>query len=337
MLHEAWPLAVVSEATDGPEAVQQAERLQPNLILLDVGLPKLNGIEAARRIRNVSPESRILFLSQMSDADVVQEALSLGAQGYVLKSQVGGELRTAVEAVLRGERFLSEGLKHNSVNAPEKKSSKSVGGRQSFSHEPSREGGVSRWHEAHFYSDDACLVAGFTSFIETALAGGKAVVLIASESHREALDQQLRLCGRDVTDAIKQRRYIPLDVDQRLSKFVVNDLPDPVRFFKAAHKLIEGAAQTASGEHLRVAVCGEGTSTLWAKGNADAAVQLERLWDDIAKTYELDILCGFLLRPSQGEQESDTYAKIGAAHSAIVIPPHEGNHLPIREGRERAP
>jgi DNA-binding NarL/FixJ family response regulator len=120
ILEEELGLHVVCEAADGLEGVQQAERLQPNLILLDIGLPNLNGIEAARLIRNLSPESRVLFVSQTSDADVVQEALTLGAQGYVLKSQVGSDLRAAVEAVLRGERFVSEGLKHNSVNSAEK-------------------------------------------------------------------------------------------------------------------------------------------------------------------------------------------------------------------------
>ena len=121
ILEEEPRLNVIGKAADGLEAVQQSERWQPNLILLDIGLPKLNGIEAARLIRKVSPESRILFLSQTSEADVVQEALNLGAKGYILKSRVGNDLRAAVEAVLRGERFVSEGLKHNSVNSSEKK------------------------------------------------------------------------------------------------------------------------------------------------------------------------------------------------------------------------
>jgi DNA-binding NarL/FixJ family response regulator len=163
MLREAWQPDVVCEATDGPEAVQQAERLRPSLILLDVGLPKLNGIEAARRIRKVSPESTILFLSQISDSDVVHEALSLGAQGYVLKSQVGANLRAAVEAVLRGERFVSEGLKHNAATAPENKNSKGTGYRQGFSPFPAKKGAITRWHEAHFYSDDEALLVGFAS------------------------------------------------------------------------------------------------------------------------------------------------------------------------------
>jgi len=103
-------LQVIGEASDGLEAVQKAEELQPDLIVLDIGLPILNGIEAARRIRTLSPESKILFVSQESSADVVQEALSLGAAGYVLKVWAGSELLAAVEVVLQGKQFVSSGL-----------------------------------------------------------------------------------------------------------------------------------------------------------------------------------------------------------------------------------
>ena len=71
---------VIAEASDGSEAVQKAEDLKPDLILLDIGLPKLNGIEAARRIRQVSPSSKIIFLSQDNDPEIVQAALSTGAR-----------------------------------------------------------------------------------------------------------------------------------------------------------------------------------------------------------------------------------------------------------------
>src|SRR5438270_8273621 len=98
---------IVGEATDGLEAVQKAEELQPDLILCDVGLPKLNGIEAARRIRTVSPKSKILFVSQESSAEVVQETLRLGALGYVVKRQAGLDLLAAVDAIAEGGQFFS--------------------------------------------------------------------------------------------------------------------------------------------------------------------------------------------------------------------------------------
>src|SRR5258705_12793046 len=99
-------LHIVCEVSGGLEAVQKAEELQPDLILLDVGLPSLNGIEAARRIRKVARKSKILFLSQESSADVVQEAFRLGALGYVVKARAGNELLDAVELVCQGRGFV---------------------------------------------------------------------------------------------------------------------------------------------------------------------------------------------------------------------------------------
>jgi DNA-binding NarL/FixJ family response regulator len=101
-------LQVVGEAWDGLEAVQKAEELQPDLILLDIGLPFLNGIEAARQIRKLSPESKIIFVTQESSADIVEEALSSGAIGYVVKAEAASELLAAVEAVCQGRQFVSE-------------------------------------------------------------------------------------------------------------------------------------------------------------------------------------------------------------------------------------
>jgi DNA-binding NarL/FixJ family response regulator len=105
---------VIGEVADGLEAVRKAEELKPDLILLDIGLPTLNGIEAARQIRSLAPESKIIFLTQESSADVVQEALVLGAWGYVVKTMAALHLLAAVDAVLEGRQFVSGGLSgHN--------------------------------------------------------------------------------------------------------------------------------------------------------------------------------------------------------------------------------
>jgi DNA-binding NarL/FixJ family response regulator len=101
-------LQIVGALSDGLEAVQKAAELEPDLILLDIGLPGLNGIEAARRIRRHSAKPKILFVSQESSADIVQEALRIGALGYVIKAYAALELLPAVEAVLRGEQFVSK-------------------------------------------------------------------------------------------------------------------------------------------------------------------------------------------------------------------------------------
>jgi DNA-binding NarL/FixJ family response regulator len=100
-------LQIIGEAADGLDAVQKSEELKPDLILLDIGLPKLDGIEAARRLHKLSPKSKILFVSQWSSADLVQEAFDVGAEGFVTKTDVANNLLTAVNDVLRGKASMS--------------------------------------------------------------------------------------------------------------------------------------------------------------------------------------------------------------------------------------
>jgi DNA-binding NarL/FixJ family response regulator len=107
LLQENPDWEIICEASDGLGAVQKAEEFQPDLILLDLGLPKLNGIEAATSIRKVAPGSKILFLSENRDSAIAAAALDAGGHGYVVKSDGADELLLAVEAVLHGKRFVS--------------------------------------------------------------------------------------------------------------------------------------------------------------------------------------------------------------------------------------
>lgn len=96
----------LSEASNGLEAVQKASALQPDLIVLDISLPILNGLEVAKRVRNLVPAAKILFCSVESDTELVKQALSLG-EGYIYKPRLRNDLLPAIEAVLRGEQFVS--------------------------------------------------------------------------------------------------------------------------------------------------------------------------------------------------------------------------------------
>jgi DNA-binding NarL/FixJ family response regulator len=98
---------IVGESSDGKQAVLEAERLQPDLIVLDIGLPTLNGIEAAKCIRESRPEAKILFVSENRAPEIVEEALRTGAGGYVVKTDAKRELLPALKATLAGKRFLS--------------------------------------------------------------------------------------------------------------------------------------------------------------------------------------------------------------------------------------
>jgi DNA-binding NarL/FixJ family response regulator len=306
-------LQVIGEASDGLEALQQSQALQPDLILLDLGLPRLNGIEAARQIRKSSPESKILIVSQECSVDVAQEAFRAGVLGYVVKAHAGSELLAAVDSVLRGRQFISAGL------LPTREEAEGSGRFPSSERVPSvapGNGGSARTHAVEFYADDESFLDGFSHFVETALLAGDAVLVAVTETHQRGLLQKLRDGGVDLTAAIEQGRYLTLDVAEVLSTFMGNDLPDPIRFQKVTGSLISAATKAAKGEPPRVAVCGECAPTLWLQGKMDAAIQLEHLWDEITEAYSLDVLCGYILTDFQKEGQSYIRERICAEHSA---------------------
>jgi DNA-binding NarL/FixJ family response regulator len=299
LLFQARPQwQIIAEMSDGSEAVQNVADLKPDLIVLDIGLPKLNGVEAARQIRQFSPNSRIVFLTQNNDLDIVRAALSAGALGYVQKADARSDLLPAIEAVLQGRQFVSGSIKgykpaHVLATKP-----------------PHR-------HEVLFYSDDAVFLDSCTRFIAAALGAGHVAAVVAIESHRDRLFQRLKAEGLDVDAKIKHGRYISLDAAKTLSTFMVNDMPDWARFFEVVGGLVSGAAKAGKGEHSRVAMLGECGPLLWAEGKVDAAIRLEQLLNQLATIYEFDLLCAYALSSFRGEEDGSAFQSVCAEHSAV--------------------
>jgi DNA-binding NarL/FixJ family response regulator len=317
ILQKQPELQIICEVSNGLEAVQKAEELQPDLVLLDIGLPHLNGIEAARRIRAVSPKSKILFLSENRSSDIAEEALSTGAGGYVVKSDAAGDLLPAVESVLKGKRFVSASLAGNGVTDPNDEHTANPRSGGVVLPFPPEKVWIARRHEAAFYSDDIKLLDHLTQFIGAALKAGNAAIVAATKSHLDNLLPRLQACDLDVSAAIVQGRYIAFDVADTLSTFMLNGVPDPARFVKLWGDLVRTAAEAATGEQARVAVFGEGVHLLWAQGNAEAAIRVERLTNQIAKTYDVDILCAYSLSSVPGGMDSLVFERICAEHSAV--------------------
>lgn len=301
MVQKQPELQIVGEVTDGLEAVQQAQELQPDLIVLDIGLPTLNGIEAARRIREVSPASKILFVSENRSAGIAEGALSTGAGGYVVKSDAAGELLPAVDTVLKGKRFLSASLTGHDSSAPMN----------------DHGAAITHSHEVAFYADDSSEVDGYARFIESSLKGGNAVIVVVTESHRASLIPRLEADGVNVAAIIEQGRYIPLDAADALSRLTVNDVPDPARCTKVVGDLIMGAAKGVRGATGRVVVCGEIAPALLSKGNGEGAIKLERLWDEITRGYGVHTLCGYLSSAFPHHEADPVFQRICAEHSAV--------------------
>jgi len=154
-------------------------------------------------------------------------------------------------------------------------------------------------------------------FVGTALRAGNAAIVVATESHRESLLLRLRAHGIEIGAAIERGRYLALDAADTLSAFMVNRMPDPVRFEESFGTTILTAAKASKGKPPRVAVFGECVNLLWSQGNAEAAIQIEKLGNQLANSYGVDILCGYSLASVPGGMSGDTFQRICAEHSAV--------------------
>jgi hypothetical protein len=244
--------------------------------------------------------------------DLAQEALKMGAGGYLVKSDAASELLPAIEAVLRGKQFVSVSLAgHVLVNTK---------GELADVHRVPRASAnvaISRRHEVALYPDDTFLVDSFARIVESALKIGNAVIVIATKSHQAGIVARLRAGVVDVEAVVKLGNYFACDVDDTLSAFMVNNLPDPVRFRKSTGDLVEQAAKGAQGEPRRVAACREYAPTMLAKGDDEATIRIERLWDEIARSYGVDILCGYLRGAFPGNDSSPIFQRICAENSGV--------------------
>jgi len=247
-------LELVAQESDGLEAVQKSKELQPDLVLLDIGLPMLNGIEAARRIRDVSPASRIVFVTDNNSWDIAEEALRAGGSGYVVKSKAASELLLAAEAVLQSKPFLSAGLKDVDPDHLKKESAAAScsAGKDCCVIQTSERQIVS--NEVRLYPDDEALADSFAHSIQSALTNGNTVVVAVTPSQRASILQRLSSNGVNVTDAIERNLYVQLDVAVPLSRLGRDSSNDENGFVKFVPLGIREAIHKAKASNLHVAV-----------------------------------------------------------------------------------
>ncbi len=284
---------IVAEAEDGLDAVQKATTLKPDLVLLDIGLPKLNGIAAAKQIRIVVPDTKIIFISLESSSVLVQQILRLGACGYVHKLSADSDLLPAIDAVLAGKQFVRGSVDDSAVTKSK------------------------RCHEVQFYSDENVLRESASRFLGGALKAGGGAIAVATRSHAEILVQKLSEDGFDMNAAIRQGTYISIHAADALSQFILNGIPDCVRFIETFSGVIQSCASASKKKDPRIAVFGEGANVVLAQGNTSAAIQIEKACNDLLGEIDADVMCAYPLNAFPRQDEDLAFKRICAEHTAV--------------------
>jgi PAS domain S-box-containing protein len=164
------------------------------------------------------------------------------------------------------------------------------------------------------YDEDTHLLDAVSRFTGTGLEAGEAVVVIATQPHRDHLEARLRAHGVDLETAGAQGQYVPLDAAETLSQFMVDGWPDARRFVD----VVGGVIARAGHWYPRVRAFGEMVALLWAEGNGDAALQLEELWNDLAAIHAFPLLCAYPMRGFSRAVHAQKLLRICAAHSHVI-------------------
>ena len=172
-------------------------------------------------------------------------------------------------------------------------------------------------HTVQFYRDDAYLLEQLGLFIGPAIAAGGSIILIATKAHRDSLFAHLRSCGTDFALAVAKNRFVLLDAEETLEKFMVNGQPDPSRFFRVLGARMSRLAQTAEGPDPQIFAFGEMVATLWARNQREAALRLERLWNQLAEKHQFHLLCAYPMHLFSQQQDWESLLKICAEHSHV--------------------
>lgn len=169
-------------------------------------------------------------------------------------------------------------------------------------------------HFVQFYDSDTFLIGSMARFMGPGLKGSDAAVMVGTQEHRDALENALTNAGVDLPAAIEEGRYVALDASEMLSQFMVDRLPDPIRFMQTVGDVVARAAATGH----RVRIFGEMVALLWAEGNMAGAIALEELWNELAHTHPFTLFCAYPLAAFAKDASADSFSQVLDTHVRVI-------------------
>jgi signal transduction histidine kinase len=173
-------------------------------------------------------------------------------------------------------------------------------------------------HTVQFYEEDSSLLDSLTKLIGTSLMAGDIAFVVATPAHREGLAERLKAFGLDLEVSARLGRYCAFDAAETLSGFMVDGVLNSTLFHSFVKYILSSIRPAADGKRPGVVIFGEMVALLWANGNIDAALQLERLWNDLAKLHVFQIYCAYPMKVFGQEGQSQSFRDLCAKHTHVI-------------------
>ena len=290
LLAEAFD--VVALAGDGRKALDLARRLRPDVAVLDVAMPELDGFQTLERLRRDSPETRVVFLTMHRDDDFVAAAIKTGAHGYVLKSRIYPDLISAIDHALAGRLFV-----------PSLTSLSTVAG---------------NGHTVQFHDNDRHFLDDVSDLVGATLQTGEPVVLLTCQATRMGVAPRLQARQMNLASLAERGLYLEQDSALALTQVMRDGRPDTERLVEIVHSLDRFRLAAPNGPESRLTIFGDLSGSLCRSGDFEAALEIERTWNELTGSLPFFTVCSYATECFEHASAPSELTRLCAEHCAVT-------------------
>jgi DNA-binding NarL/FixJ family response regulator len=286
---------IVAIASEGRQALDLARRLRPDVVVLDVAMPDLNGFQTLEQLRRDDSETRVVFLTMHRDDEFVAAAINAGAHGYVLKSHIHWDLTSAIDHALAGRLFV-----------PSLTSLSTVAGSR---------------HTVQFHANDSHFLDEVSQLVGATLRSGEQVVIVTSEATRIGVARRLQARQMNLAMLAERGQYVAQDSALALSQVIHEGRPDQERLAEFIHGLDQVRLAVPNGPRGRLTIVGDMTVSLCRNGDFEAVLELERIWNELTRPLPFFTVCSYPIDCFEHSEARNQLSNVCAAHSAVTSGP----------------